>query len=209
MLAIGVIAQYAAVAADTYSSELGILSKSRPWLITSFPPRQVPPGTNGGVSLAGTAAGFLGAFTIAATSWLLMPFCLPGKRIVGEKLVGGYKPGFEGGKGWGFNEVVLWMVAVTLWGGLGSLVDSFLGGWLQESVVDKGTGKVVEGGGGGRVPVAAPQSKKSDEKNSRNVVSGVGVLDNNGVNLLMATIMTAGAVVATSLVWKVPLSSLL
>lgn len=40
---------------------------------------------------------------------------------------------------------------MTLWGGLGSLLDSFLGGWLQSSVVDKRTGKIVEGSGGQRV----------------------------------------------------------
>ena len=40
------------------------------------------------------------------------------------------------------------MLAITLWGSLGSLLDSALGGWFQASVVDSRTGKVVEGSGG-------------------------------------------------------------
>jgi uncharacterized membrane protein len=209
ILTVGIVANYAAVAADTFSSELGILSKSRPWLITSFPPRQVPPGTNGGVTVWGTFAGLLGASTIAMTSLVLIPFCVTGRRQVGDKLVAGYKGGFDGGKGWGAKELTAWLVVVTLWGGLGSLLDSFLGGWLQESVVDARTGKVVEGHGGSMVPVLAPKDKKNDDKVGRKVVSGSGVLDNNGVNLLMASLMTAGGVLAASAFWSVPLTSLI
>lgn len=36
--------------------------------------RQVPPGTNGGVSLTGTLAGFGGASVIAITSWFSFLF---------------------------------------------------------------------------------------------------------------------------------------
>lgn len=54
-------------------------------------------------------------------------------------------------QGWGDRERIFWVLAVTLWGGLGSVVDSFLGGWLQASVVDKRTGKIVEGSGGQKV----------------------------------------------------------
>ncbi|KAI5300202.1 ERMES complex subunit, partial [Ascosphaera pollenicola] len=42
ILLLGIIANYAAVAADTLSSELGILSQSQPRLITSFNLRKVP-----------------------------------------------------------------------------------------------------------------------------------------------------------------------
>lgn len=37
---------------------------------------------------------------------------------------------------------------MTLWGALGSVLDSLLGGWFQRTVVDTRTGKVVEGVGG-------------------------------------------------------------
>ena len=142
---------YAAVAADTFSSELGILSKSKPRLLTSWNFRRVPPGTNGGVTLVGTAAGFAGAFLIALTSVILIPFC-PAQTTIRGKLSGN-EPGFEGGSGWGWQEKIFWVIAVTIWGGLGSVVDSALGGWFQASVIDGRTGKVVEGTGGKKVSV--------------------------------------------------------
>lgn len=125
------------MAADTFSSELGILSARKPRLLTSLSFRQVPPGTNGGITVAGTFAGFAGAFTIALTSVILLPFCAKGTTW--ER---------HNGSGWGWREKCLWIFAVTLWGGCGSLVDSALGGWLQASVVDTRTGKIIEGIGG-------------------------------------------------------------
>lgn len=123
---------YAAVAADTFSSELGILSKSKPRLITSPTLRVVPPGTNGGVTATGLLAGALGAFIVATTSALLIPFC-------------------SSGSGLDLISKAQWVLGFTAWGTLGSLLDSFLGGMLQASVVDKRTGKVVEGTGGKKV----------------------------------------------------------
>ena len=147
-----VTSNYAAVAADTFSSELGILSRNRPRLLTSWNFREVPPGTNGGITFRGTMAGFLGAATIALTSVILLPFCYVGPTSrIGKLLFGGSQRGFEGGSGWGLQEQAAWVVAITLWGGFGSLLDSALGGWFQESVVDAKTGKVIEGTGGARV----------------------------------------------------------
>lgn len=120
---------YAAVAADTFSSELGILSKSKPRLITSLNLREVPPGTNGGVTVTGLGAGLLGSFIVSLTSAIVLPFCSNA----------------------GIKERALWTVAMTLWGALGSVLDSVLGGLLQASVVDKRSGKVVEGSGGRKV----------------------------------------------------------
>lgn len=117
---------YAAVAADTLSSELGILSPTPPRLLTSASLRVVPRGTNGGVTPTGLAAGFGGAFAVAATSAVLLPFCA-GRARAG------------------------WVAGMTVWGGLGSVLDSVLGGVLQASVVDKRSGKVVEGTGGMKV----------------------------------------------------------
>ncbi|RAL04703.1 DUF92 domain-containing protein [Aspergillus ibericus CBS 121593] len=136
LLVVGIVANYAAVAADTYSSELGILSKSKPRLITSPTFRVVPPGTNGGVTTTGLLAGVLGAFTIAVTSAALLPFCP------------------ESDTSSTLKTRAQWILAVTLWGGLGSVLDSVLGGLLQASVVDKRTGKIVEGAGGQKVVTA-------------------------------------------------------
>lgn len=124
---------YAATAADTFSSELGILSKSHPRLIISPTLRVVPPGTNGGVTGTGILAGSFGAFTIGLTSAILLPFCSSLLDTVQDR--------------------VLWVVAMTVWGTLGSILDSVLGGLLQASVVDRRSGKIVEGTGGQKVEV--------------------------------------------------------
>ncbi|KAF4549224.1 Hypothetical protein D9617_23g006390 [Elsinoe fawcettii] len=59
---------YAAAAADTLSSELGILAKTSPFLI--MPPfRKVSKGTNGGVTVEGLGAGLLGGAVIGAVHW--------------------------------------------------------------------------------------------------------------------------------------------
>ncbi|RDL37659.1 putative transmembrane protein 19 [Venustampulla echinocandica] len=144
LLVVGIIANYAAVAADTFSSELGILSKSRPRLITSWTFRKVPPGTNGGVTAWGLAAGLLGSLIIATSSMALTPFCSPTSE----------KPGALSNSGWAFNERQRFTFAITLWGALGSVLDSLLGGWLQQSVVDTRTGRIVEGEGGRKVLVS-------------------------------------------------------
>lgn len=144
------LSNYAAAAADTFSSELGILSQSKPRLLTSWNLRQVPAGTNGGVTLLGTMAGFLGAFIIALTSVTLLPFC-PIDQSASSRLLDARKTGLEGGSGWSLKEKVLLLLCITAWGGLGSLLDSALGGWFQASVVDTRTGKVVEGTGGKKV----------------------------------------------------------
>jgi len=159
--------------------------------------------------------------------------------------------------------------AMTLWGALGSLLDSFLGGWLQQSVVDTRSGRIVEGEGGKRVLVStdgqnsmhfqkraevkasllAGEGKDSvptqatkrsttgqveddldkkmgimdrydakkkyrkpsfgDEKPSRNVESGLAILDNNEVNFLMALMMSVGAMGVASWIWEIPFSSIL
>ena len=191
VIPVGIVANYAAVAADTFASELGILSKSAPRLVTSLRLRKVPPGTNGGVTMMGLGAGFLGSGIIAVVSGVLMPFCREGKT------------GFEGGYAWGLKERVAFVVGVTVWGGLGSVLDSFLGGWMQASVIDKKSGKVVEGRGGKKVIVYSEAQGKG-KSGSRKVESGLDLLDNNGVNFLMAGIMSLTAMSLTAWVWSLP-----
>ena len=52
---------------DTLASELGILSNTPPILLTTF--RTVPPGTNGALSLLGTAASIGGGMAMGWTMW--------------------------------------------------------------------------------------------------------------------------------------------
>ncbi|KAL2444136.1 hypothetical protein ABEF95_015151 [Exophiala dermatitidis] len=189
LLLLGIMSNYAAVAADTLSSELGILSKSRPILITTL--RSVPPGTNGGVSGAGLLAGIGGSAAISATSVLLLNFC--------EKTSLGPWRSF---------------ILLTALGTVGTLVDSLLGAFLQASVVDRRSGKIVEGPGGVRVLTKPHQTspvgglnhelkpsdgtKQGDE--SRIIDSGHDILDNNQVNLLMASIMSMAGIFAGQLI---------
>jgi len=65
----GYIASVATVTADTLSSELGVLSRKKPVLITSF--KEVPPGTNGGITLLGELAGIGGALLIGVFGYAL------------------------------------------------------------------------------------------------------------------------------------------
>lgn len=65
------IAHYSCATADTWASEVGILSKERPRLITSLLLRDVPHGTNGGVSILGTLASMAGGAFIGFIFWIL------------------------------------------------------------------------------------------------------------------------------------------
>ncbi|QUC20308.1 uncharacterized protein UV8b_04549 [Ustilaginoidea virens] len=144
LLVVGIIANYAAVAADTFSSELGILSNSEPRLITSLTLRKVPRGTNGGVTLLGLAAGLFGSMIIVAASMVFLPTCTAASA-----------PTLGGGAPWTLAQRRLFMGGMVLWGALGSVLDSFLGAVFQRSVRDVRSGKIVEGEGGNRVLVSA------------------------------------------------------
>jgi uncharacterized protein (TIGR00297 family) len=66
---LGFTASLAAANADTWATELGILSPNEPLLI--FSNRRVARGTSGGVSLAGTLASFTGALTVCMAAGIL------------------------------------------------------------------------------------------------------------------------------------------
>ncbi|KAK4985779.1 hypothetical protein LTR50_005737 [Elasticomyces elasticus] len=179
LVTIGILTHYAAVAADTWSSELGILSASQPRLLPSL--RPVPPGTNGAVTVGGLLAGFAGASTIAVTGVTLLPFC-PGQ--------------------WPTSSKAKLALAISTMGLLGSLIDSLLGAYLQASVVEGG--RIVEGIGGAKVKIAPERSVPgtAGQKPSRSVISGRDVLSNNGVNLAMAGLTSALGIAGAALYWS-------
>jgi uncharacterized protein (TIGR00297 family) len=76
----------AAVNADTWATELGVLSTEPPRLITNG--RVVEKGSSGGVSLGGYLAAFAGSGLIAALAWLLTPW-MPRATIIGGAVLGG------------------------------------------------------------------------------------------------------------------------
>lgn len=161
VLPIGIIANYAAVAADTFSSELGILSNSLPRLITSTSLRKVPKGTNGGVTGTGLLAGLLGSAIISAVGVALIPYC-PIYTDVSHGVKA--KSGLQGGFGWGPNEKIYLFTFLTLWGALGSILDSILGGLFQATVKDVRTGRVIEGDGG-RTVLIHPSTRAAPNTN--------------------------------------------
>ena len=61
---LGFFGAISAALSDTVSSEIGMLSKKKPRLITDF--REVPLGANGGITSLGLVAGILGAAMIGA-----------------------------------------------------------------------------------------------------------------------------------------------
>lgn len=228
-IVVGIVANYAAVTADTFSSELGILSKHTPRLITA-PWRSVPRGTNGGVTFAGLLAGLGGALLIAVTSTVALPLCYD----------------------WETKDKAKFILGITFAGFCGTLLDSFLGAVFQASVVDTRSGKVVEGDGGRKVLIHSssqhvkpsaklrsevisyedagesvaktsareggedtPRKRQAEEESedtddedtehheSRKVAVGFDILDNNAVNLVMATTISYVSWLIACDLWKV------
>src|SRR5688572_1449159 len=69
---IGFAASLAAVNADTWATELGVLNPTPPHMITDLR-KPVEKGTSGGISLLGTLASLLGSVIIALPALLLSP----------------------------------------------------------------------------------------------------------------------------------------
>lgn len=100
----------ATVTADTWGTEVGVLSRDPPRLITTGD--RVSPGTSGGVTLLGTAASTLGALAIGLVAYLLT--------------------GVEALRSGDTAAHLSWIIPTTLLSGLlGSLFDSLLGATAQ------------------------------------------------------------------------------
>jgi uncharacterized protein (TIGR00297 family) len=100
---IGFAASLAAVNADTWGTEMGVLNPTPPRMITDLKKR-VEKGTSGGISLWGTFASALGSSVIALPAVLLSPTGLPN---------------------------TYYFLLITAAGVTGSLFDSFLGATVQ------------------------------------------------------------------------------
>ncbi|KAI7841383.1 hypothetical protein COHA_005001 [Chlorella ohadii] len=174
-LAAAFVAFYAVCCADTWSSEIGIASKTPPRLITTR--SVVPPGTNGGVTPLGTAAAAAGGLFVGCCYWSLAAVAAM----------------WAGANGSASSAALAdWrLVPLALVAGLaGSLLDSLLGATLQWSGQDERSGKAVSG---------RPPPGSAAARHVRHV-SGRDVLSNTGVNVV-ASVMSSGLAAAAWSAW--------
>jgi uncharacterized protein (TIGR00297 family) len=166
---VGVIAT---VNADTWATELGVLSRRPPRLLTTW--RPVEPGTSGGISLQGTLASTAGALAIglAAAIFLAIDGILGGTVNTFLQL-----EGIPGG--------VLLVLPAVIGGVIGSLFDSLLGATVQAIYYSPNRQKETE--------------KKIDVDGTTNVHKrGWRWLTNDWVNFLSSLVGMLVAIV----VWK-------
>ncbi len=95
----------AAVTADTWATEIGVLSRTKPVSILNLKP--VSPGASGGITLTGSAGAAAGSLALVLSGWLTAPH--NSTRIIGGR------------------EFVLIIIA----GIMASFVDSYLGATIQ------------------------------------------------------------------------------
>lgn len=131
------VVSIAAAAADTWASELGVLSKGAPVKITNL--KRCTPGTSGAVSIFGTAASAAGAIFISSAAVLLFDLSLP----------------------------VFLMISV--YGFLGSAVDTLLGAFVQVEYRCPACGVLTE--------------RKEHCGQGTNQTSGVSWFNNEAVNI--------------------------
>lgn len=112
-----VISYYSTCNADTWASEVGVLSKTTPVLITNF--RNVPAGTNGGVTVAGTIMSALGGLVIGSTAEIAQICTCQNVKY--------------------FKMSIFGLIS----GLIGSLIDSILGALLQETIYNKNTKQII------------------------------------------------------------------
>ncbi|MBD3374990.1 DUF92 domain-containing protein [candidate division KSB1 bacterium] len=99
------IASLAAVTADTWATEIGVLSKRSPRSILDF--KRVPKGASGGITPIGTLGAILGSFVLVSSGYIVSPHNSP--RLIGV------------------NELFLLVFS----GFAASLADSLLGATVQ------------------------------------------------------------------------------
>ncbi|WP_373482158.1 DUF92 domain-containing protein [Acetobacterium sp.] len=116
---VAVAAAFAACNADTWASEIGILSRKAPVSLITLKP--VNPGLSGGVSVLGLLASLGGAVVVALTYGLYQ-------------------------FGAGNSGLLLWsqIGIITLGGVLGSILDSLMGAVIQAKYISHETGELTE-----------------------------------------------------------------
>ncbi|MGI6471522.1 MAG: DUF92 domain-containing protein [Candidatus Methanomethylophilaceae archaeon] len=106
-------------ASDTVASEIGVRD-SRAWLITTF--KRVPAGTNGGISVLGSAVSFAAAIVVSILGWMIL-----------------------------FRDLS-WLLLIPAFAGMiGNLLDSLFGATIEDRYISKYTNNFVTGLLGGLI----------------------------------------------------------
>ena len=150
----------AAVNADTWATEIGVLNPSPPRLVTTL--KTVPAGTSGGISLLGTLAALAGGLFIGLSAVVL--------TYGGQPLGLGGQPLGLGGQPLGLPLLVIGAVA----GLLSALFDSLLGATVQRVYVCAVCGKETE--------------RRVHHGQTTRPLRGWSGLDNEGVNFLASVL---------------------
>ncbi|XP_031445567.1 transmembrane protein 19 isoform X1 [Phasianus colchicus] len=121
-MCLSLLGALACSAGDTWASEIGsVMSKSKPRLITTW--KQVPVGTNGGVTLVGLLSSFLGGMAVGIAYYITQLVFVSDLDVSAPQ--------------W---PIIVFGAAAGL---LGSILDSYLGATMQYSGFDKNTSMVV------------------------------------------------------------------
>jgi len=158
----------ATVNSDTWATEIGVLSRQSPRLVTSW--RVVPPGTSGGITRDGSLAALGGGLFIGLFVFLL---------VAGERLALGQSVALA----------VLWLLIpiAGISGLIGAFFDSLLGATVQRiyfcDMCDKETEQIVHHCGAQTHPVRGWSWLDNDMVNF--VSSGVGALVAAGLLMLL------------------------
>jgi uncharacterized protein (TIGR00297 family) len=169
--AAGFAVSFASSNADTWASELGVLSRRAPVSLLTF--RPVPRGVSGGVSALGTAVSLAGAASIAivfaAENLALQIFGAGFARIAVFVMVGGF---------------------------LGSLLDSLLGASVQAQYASDSSGHAGAAGAAGQ-PRVTERSVTDGVRNE--LIRGFPFVTNDLVNFASCAAAALAAVLASPL----------
>jgi len=150
----GFLGSISTMSADTLGTEIGLLSNSKPRLITHLS-KKVEPGTSGGVTILGELGGIIGSLVVSVIAWFVYII----HRIYHLPFIELPFAGFE-------------LIIIGIISGLaGGVVDSIIGATVQGLFQCQGTcGKITEKNKHCGVPARH--------------IRGWKILDNNMVNLL-------------------------
>ena len=130
LYAIASLAALSCSCGDTWASEIGSVAGGTPRLITTW--KQVPRGTNGGVSVVGVLCSLVGGLVVGAAYFLPLPLFLDSNESVTLS-----------------SQLAVAVVVGGTAGFVGSLVDSVLGATVQFSGYSEKLGRVVNAPGPG------------------------------------------------------------